>query len=202
MERSASRYPAGVKTGQPTNLRVLFLADTHLGFDEPRRPRIVRRRRGPDFFANYERALAPAVRGEVDVVVHGGDLLFRSKVPLSLVDRALAPLKRVADAGVPVVLALGNHERSHLPFPILGIHPGLYLLDHPRTVELDVRGSRVAIAGFPSVRGGISRRFRDLVAETGAARVDAQVRLLVIHQTVEGVPGLGPPVSLSGPAKM
>ena len=28
-------------------LRILLLADTHLGFDEPRRPRVQRRRRGP-----------------------------------------------------------------------------------------------------------------------------------------------------------
>ncbi len=60
-------------------LRVLLLADTHLGFDLPWKPRVERRRRGPDFFANYRRALAPARRGEVDLVVHGGDVLFGSK---------------------------------------------------------------------------------------------------------------------------
>ncbi|MGD9302415.1 MAG: hypothetical protein PVI13_12635 [Desulfobacterales bacterium] len=42
-------------------IRILFLADTHLGYDFPFRPRIERRRRGPDFFANYERALQPAM---------------------------------------------------------------------------------------------------------------------------------------------
>ncbi len=72
-----------------THARVLLLADTHLGFDLPFRPRINRRRRGHDFFANFERALQPALRGEVDVVVHAGDLLYRSKVPPVLVDMAL-----------------------------------------------------------------------------------------------------------------
>ena len=167
-------------------LRVLLLADTHLGFDEPRRPRVQRRRRGPDFFANFERALEPALRGEVDLVVHGGDLLYRSRVPASLVDRALAPLKRVADHGVPVVLALGNHERSHLPFPLLGIHPGVHLLDHPRTVQVDVRGMQVAVSGFPCVRNGISSRFRELLAATGYHEAQADIRLLAIHQTVAG----------------
>jgi exonuclease SbcD len=78
-------------------VQVLLLADTHLGFDEPRRPRVIKRRRGPDFWANYHRALEPALRGEVDLVVHGGDLLFRSKVPADLVQRAMQPLFRVAD---------------------------------------------------------------------------------------------------------
>ena len=35
-------------------IRILFLADTHLGFDLPVKPRINRRRRGIDFFKNYE----------------------------------------------------------------------------------------------------------------------------------------------------
>jgi DNA repair exonuclease SbcCD nuclease subunit len=38
-------------------IRILLIADTHLGFDLPFRPCIKRRRRGPDFFANFERAL-------------------------------------------------------------------------------------------------------------------------------------------------
>ena len=92
--------------------RILFLADTHLGFDFPFRPRIQRRRRGVDFFANFKQALAPALNGEVDCVVHGGDLLYRSKVLPQLVEMAFEPLKRVADKGIPVYLVPGNHERS------------------------------------------------------------------------------------------
>jgi len=83
-------------------VRVLLLADTHLGFDLPFRPRVKRRRRGADFFANFERALEPALRREVDLVVHGGDLLYRSRVPLQLVHMALEPLRRVASLNVSV----------------------------------------------------------------------------------------------------
>jgi len=53
-------------------IRILLIADTHLGFDLPFRPRIKRRRRGPDFFANFERALMPALKGEVHAVGPGG----------------------------------------------------------------------------------------------------------------------------------
>ena len=75
-----------------TLARVLLVADTHLGFDLPFRPKIQRRRRGHDFLANLERALQPALQGAVDLVVHGGDLFYRSKVPAALVDMAMAPL--------------------------------------------------------------------------------------------------------------
>ena len=140
--------------------RVLLLADTHLGFDLPWRPRVERRRRGPDFFANYERALAPAVAGEVDLVVHGGDVLFRSKVRPQLVQMAFEPLMRVADAGVPVVVVPGNHERSAIPYPLLATHPDVHILSAPRTVRLEIRGSRVAVAGFPFQRHDVQGRFR------------------------------------------
>jgi len=57
-------------------LRILLLADTHPGFDLPAKPRVERARRGEDFCEAFEHALAPATRGEVDVVVHGGDLFY------------------------------------------------------------------------------------------------------------------------------
>ena len=167
-------------------LRVLLLADTHLGFDLPQRPRVEYRRRGPDFFANTERALAPAHGGEVDLVVHGGDLLFRSKVGAWLVERAFRPLLEVADRGVPVVVVPGNHERSNIPFPLLAAHQYLHILDRPRTLRLECRGMAVAVSGFPCQRDRVDTVFRDLVQATDWDHAAADVRLLCIHQTVEG----------------
>lgn len=174
-----------------TALRVLFLSDTHLGFDLPRNPRVERRRRGPDFFDCFERALSPAMRGEADVVVHGGDLLFRSRVPASLVGRALAPLLRVADAGVSVLLVPGNHERSTLPYPLLASHENLHVFSRPSTVVIERQGLCVAFAGFPYARG-VRRAFPGLLAATGHRRVEADARVLCLHQCVEGAT-CGPP---------
>lgn len=167
-------------------VRVLLLADTHLGFDLPVRPRVERRRRGPDFFANTRLALEPALRGEVDLVVHGGDLLFRSKVPGGLVAAALEPLLEVADTGVPVLLVPGNHERSALPYPMLASHADLHVFDRPRTVVLNTKGVRIAVSGFPCDRDCIQSRFPDLVRATGWQDQEADIRLLCLHQTVEG----------------
>lgn len=172
-------------------MRLLFLSDTHLGFDLPSRPRVARRRRGDDFFRCFERALAPALAGEVDAVLHGGDLLYRSRVPARLAEAALAPLKRVASAGVPVLLVPGNHERGRMPYPLLARHPGLHLFDRPRTVLLSARGLRVAFSGFPYA-SGVRAGFGALLAaarrdETaGGAAGSADVRVLCLHQCVEG----------------
>lgn len=177
------RYACCVPT---ETIRVLLLADTHLGFDLPERPRTDRHRRGQDFFDAYEAALKPAVRGDVDLVIHGGDVFFRSRVKPGLVMRVFEPLKRIADSGVPVVVVPGNHERSAIPYPLLAAHPGVHVFDRPRTIALNVRGVPVAVAGFPCERNGIRYRFGELVQRTGWKSVPSEIRLLCFHQTVEG----------------
>ena len=167
-------------------IRILFLADTHLGFDLPFRPRIQRRRRGPEFFANFERSLQPALRGGVDCVVHGGDLLYRSKVPPQLVTMAFEPLKRVADQGTPVYLVPGNHERSAIPHGHLAQHPGIHIFDRPRTYLLRKDDITLALVGFPFVRHGIRSAFLDLIDQTVRLHLKADIRVLCIHQAIDG----------------
>jgi DNA repair exonuclease SbcCD nuclease subunit len=146
---------------------------------------VVRRRRGDDFFQNFERALEPARTGEVDVVVHGGDLLYRSRVPAWLVETALAPLKRLASSGVPVLLVPGNHERGRIPYPLLALHDGLHVFDRPQSVVLERAGVRVAFIGFPYTND-IRRRFSQMLAAASCKNTAADVRVLCLHQCIEG----------------
>lgn len=166
-------------------MRVLFLSDTHIGIDMPARPRVERRRRGDDFLDNFERALAAVTTFGADAVVHGGDLLYRSRVPAWLAEAALAPLKRVAASGVPVLLVPGNHERSRLPYPLLAMDECLHIFDRPRTVVLEARGVRVAFTGFPYIHD-IRRRFRDVLGDATRDMPAADLRVLCLHQCVEG----------------
>ncbi len=165
--------------------RILFLADTHLGFDLPFRPRVERRRRGDDFFANLDRALQPAFEGQVDAVVHGGDLYYRTRVPAALIERVMAPLVRVAEGGVPLFIVPGNHERSRIPQHLWTAHPNLHIFDRPRTFRLALPGGTVALAGFPFARV-VRDSFQALVQETGYRNTSADLYLLCLHQTVEG----------------
>lgn len=166
-------------------VRLLLLADTHLGFDFPFRPRVERRRRGHDFFENFERALRPAHKGEVDLVVHGGDLFFRSRVPAALVDMALAPLVKVASQGIPVYLVPGNHERSTIPLHLWTAHPNIYIFDRPRTFVYEGRSGSIALSGFPFT-SRIRQHFPSLLSRTGHQEVQVDLRLLCMHQVVEG----------------
>jgi DNA repair exonuclease SbcCD nuclease subunit len=178
-------------------LRVLFVSDTHLGFDLPARPRVERRRRGDDFFRCFQAALQPAFAGKADVVVHGGDLLFRSRVPAWLVDRALEPLRRVAEAGVDVMLVPGNHERSAIPRPLFAMHPRLRTFHSPGTFVVERGGIRAAFAGFPYCREGVRRAFPALLAATRYREARADVNVLCMHHCFEGAT-CGPGFTFTG----
>ncbi len=169
-----------------TRLRILLLGDTHLGLDHALHPRVLRRRRGPELFANFQRALRPALRGEVDAVVHGGDLFNRSRPPLQLAQMALEPLLRVADLGLPVFLVPGNHERSRIPHPLLARHPNLHIFQEPRTIPPRLTRLPLAVSGFPFARRVDGAAFGRLVEQTGWRRADAPLRLMCLHQAVEG----------------
>ena len=166
-------------------VRILFVADSHLGFDLPVRPRVNRRRRGYDFLANYGAALQPAMRGEVDLVVHGGDVFDRPGVISSVAYQAFEPLRRIADRGIPVLIVPGNHERSRLPHLRFAQHPAIHVFDRPRTFVLEAGGLRVALAGFPYERG-VRARFRALLEATEWTPSSADVHLLCLHHCVEG----------------
>jgi DNA repair exonuclease SbcCD nuclease subunit len=169
-------------------IKLLFLADTHLGFDYPFRPRIQRRRRGEDFFANYQRALEPARNHLVDAVIHGGDLLFRSRVSARLVDMAFAPLKEIADQGTKVYIVPGNHERSKIPFKILSLHPNIHIFDFPKTCLFEKNGTRIALSGFPYCRDNVRARFPELLQQTGWQKFQANSdgHILCVHHCFEG----------------
>jgi DNA repair exonuclease SbcCD nuclease subunit len=169
-------------------IKFLFFADTHLGFDYPLRPRIQRRRRGEDFFANYRRALEPAFKQEVDAIIHGGDLLFRSRVSAQLVDLAFAPLKEIADKGRKVYIVPGNHERSKIPYKILSLHPNIYIFDHPRTFIFEKKGLRISLSGFPYCRENVRAQFPELLQKTGWQEYQKTCdgHILCVHHCFEG----------------
>lgn len=168
------------------SIRILFLADSHLGLDLPTSPRTSRRRRGHDFLANHASALAPELVRDVDLVVHGGDVFDRPRVDAGLAWQAYRPLLRAAELGVPVFIVPGNHERSRLPHSRFLSHRLIHVFDRPRTFTAVVRGRRVVLAGFPYERRNVRSRFVDLLEQTGWQADANALHLLCIHHCVEG----------------
>ncbi|MCG3191010.1 MAG: hypothetical protein DIJKHBIC_00234 [Thermoanaerobaculia bacterium] len=167
------------------SVRVLFTSDTHLGFDLPSRPRVERRRRGDDFFSNFERVLAPVFEKKVDIFLHGGDLSFRSKVPAWLADLVFQRLADIADTGTPVFIVPGNHERSAMPRSLFLTHPNIRVFESPTTFTVEKNGVTASLAGFPYT-SSLRSSFPSLLESTRIQEAPPGVRLLCMHQLVEG----------------
>ena len=169
-----------------SSIKLLFLADTHLGYDAPLRPKVQRRRRGDDFFNNYRTALQPAYAGKVDVLVHGGDMFFRSRVHPSIVQAAFEPLLEIADLGIPIFIIPGNHERSNIPRSLLENHPGIHIFEQPQTHVLTLHGKRLALVGFANIGQNPRLYFKQRLEQTGWQAQNADIRVLCMHQAIEG----------------
>lgn len=163
-------------------MRVVFLSDTHLGIDLPVRPRVQRRPRGEDFFDNLDRVLDHAVETRADLVLHGGDLFFRSKVPPSIVDRVYQRLTRFADGGIPLGVIAGNHERSALPTSLLLRHQNIHVFHQPSTHVFSLAGRKLAVTGVPFT--GDQGLF--LAAAHDAPVLEVEHHLLLAHEAFEG----------------
>ncbi len=182
----ASAHKPDVPIMTDNRIRILLLADTHLGYDFPVRPRVERRRRGPDFFDNFQRVLDHAARTEPDMVIDGGDFFFRARVPPKIVDMSYEMLYKFAHTGIPTLIVPGNHERSRLPPSIWLGHPNIHVFDRPRTFRIETADGAVAVAGFPFVRGELREQLRSVIAETEWNDISADVKLLCMHQAIAG----------------
>lgn len=165
-------------------IKIIFLADSHLGFDFPIKPRIERRRRGEDFFNNFRAILNYAKESNADFVLHGGDFFFRAKVPQKIVDLSYSILLEFAENNIPFIIVPGNHERSKMPVSIFLNHPNLFIFDEPKTFKFTKSGADISISGFPCERKESRDKFRELVEKCNN-RYDSDIKILLLHQTFE-----------------
>ena len=167
-------------------LRILHIADSHIGADLPVRGDGKYRRRGSDFVDSFRRVLARAHELHADIVIHAGDLFDRSHPSDGAIAAATEPLWQLAQAGIPVVIVPGNHERSALPAALLLSHTNIHVLRTPHTVVIKRQGLRVAIAGFPCLRHTAAADFAATLEQTAWRQVSADVNILAVHQTFAG----------------
>ncbi len=167
-------------------VKIVFLADTHLGFDYSLRPKKERRRRGIDFFINFDKVLDHAKHINADLLIHGGDLFYRTKVPAPIVDMVYERIFRFAQTGIPIVIVPGNHESSKLPTSLFLQHPNIYYFTQPQVFKFSFKGQTFDIAGFPCVRNGIKTRFPEIIKVLQPQLNNESTKLLCMHQSIEG----------------
>ncbi len=103
-------------------MTLLHFSDTHLGFQafEAVNDAGVNTRE-QDVYDAFEHVMDRILALRPDVVVHSGDFFHRPSPSNRALTFGLEQLRRISDAGIPVVLIAGNHEAPKTVFtsPIL-----------------------------------------------------------------------------------
>jgi exonuclease SbcD len=93
-------------------IRILHLGDLHIGMENYGRldPATGLNGRVMDFLRRLNQVVDYALENEIDLVLFAGDA-YKSRDPNSTYRREFARrIKRLADAGIPVILLVGNHD--------------------------------------------------------------------------------------------
>lgn len=140
-------------------IKLLHLSDIHMGsgFSHGRlNPETGLNTRLEDFVATLARCIDRAIAEPVDLVLFGGDA-FPDATPPPLVQQAFASqFRRLADAQIPMVLLVGNHDQhaqgqggaSLCIYRTLGV-PGVIVGDRLETHRVDTASGPVQIVTLP-----------------------------------------------------
>ena len=167
-------------------VKIIFLADTHLGFDFPLKPKKEKRRRGIDFFNNFDTVLDYAKKNKADLVIHGGDLFYRTLIPPPIIDMVYERIYNFAHTGIPIVIVPGNHESSKLPASLFLQHPNIHYFTKPQIFKLNLKGIAFDIAGFPCIRKDVKAKFPEIEKKIKPQLDAKSIKLLCMHQSIEG----------------
>ncbi|HEY9761991.1 MAG TPA: exonuclease subunit SbcD [Trichocoleus sp.] len=140
-------------------IKLLHLSDIHMGsgFSHGRlNPETGLNTRLEDFVATLGRCIDRAIEEPVDLVLFGGDA-FPDATPPPLVQQAFASqFRRLADAQIPTVLLVGNHDQhaqgqggaSLCIYRTLGV-PGIIVGDRLETHVIETVNGPVQIVTLP-----------------------------------------------------
>lgn len=143
---------------QPEPIRLLHFADLHIGIENYGRldPSTGVNSRVRDFLDRLDEVVTFALENEADLVVFAGDA-YKTRDPSPTYQRAFAQrVKRLVDAGVPVVLLVGNHDLPVMPqrastvdiFHTLAV-PNVYVGREEGVLRIQTRRGPVQVAVVP-----------------------------------------------------
>jgi exonuclease SbcD len=167
-------------------VRAVLFSDTHIGYDHPLKPRTSRQHRGEDFFRNFELIVKHILKTKPDIVFHGGDLFDLPTVKQSLIDKTYFKLLEIADAGIPLFIVAGNHERGILPPSIYLQHSNIYNFYKAKMFHINVKDHPVSVSGFPYFYGDLRNAFPGMMNNFKSEIDPDDLNIMLFHHAVEG----------------
>ncbi|MGD2125369.1 MAG: metallophosphoesterase [Desulfobacteraceae bacterium] len=169
-------------------MKFVHTADTHLGFEIIRTAQSDkegRHRRAEWIFKNFVRVTRYATDIEADLFIHSGDLFNKYYIPRERLDDLIWPVLELAEAGIPVLMIPGNHERSQFPFDLFHGAKNVFVFDQPKSLCFTLDAYRVGFAGFPFIREDSRRTFLKALEESEYEGLRADFNILVTHQAFD-----------------
>ena len=205
-----------LKVGSPNmeRIRLAHFADIHIGTENYGQldPTTGVNERVLDFLLRFDELIDYSLKQDVDLVVFAGDA-FKTRNPTPTYQRAFARrVKRLADAGVPTVLLVGNHDLPAMTqrassvdiFRTLDV-PNVIVGRDEQLIRIETRRGPVQVATVPYPArqrllareeyrrlsiAELDRQLQDIVTnniQALAAQVDPAIpAVLLAHLSVSG----------------
>jgi exonuclease SbcD len=156
-------------------IRVMHFADTHFGVELYGRldPDTGLNTRLKDFKRSLLKAIDLALEAGIDLAVFAGDA-YKTRDPRQTDQREFADcIRRLTDAGIPVVLLVGNHDMPAIKgranaieiYRTLGV-TNVHVLSRPETIYVDTGRGPVRVAGMPYLIKGYSVAREEFLGKT------------------------------------
>ncbi len=175
-------------------VKFIHAADVHLGITYAgvgKNHKDIARMLKQAAFDAFERVIDTAIEEEVDALVLAGDLLDSSRTFVKEKLFLQSQLNRLAPFGIPVIVALGNHDAGSAY--VSGEH--IYTLGSAvETIEVETRnGERVAFSGFSYEVPVVATR---KVQEYPAKSANCDIHIGVLHGELTTAQGRYAPFSI------
>ncbi len=163
--------------------RVCHLSDTHLGYSEYGKisPRTGLNQREQDFYDAWEQVISRIISLHPDLVVHAGDLFHTPRPSNRAIRVALEGIQKISAAGIPMVLASGNHETPRIRstgsiFESLALFPNIYSVYQSQYQRISFKNMNVHVIPHCSLSDELESACRSIEIDAAVA-----ANLLVTH---------------------
>ena len=147
---------------------ILHTADLHIGIENYGRqdPDFLINTRILDFFRSFDYIVSDAVRSQVDLFIISGDVYHQREPNIYIQNEFSKRLIRLSDAGIPVVLLIGNHDSLLAMKRISSLQifkelkvPNIYVFDEPRLATIPTKSGKIQVVGLPYLEKNVLNEY-------------------------------------------